>query len=71
MEGYEDALTDYDRAIRLDPNSAATFYNRALALDRAGRSDEASRDLDTVHRLDPDFDTTRFDEDQERHSYGD
>jgi len=55
---YDKAITDFDEAIRLDPEAAASYYNRGVAL--LGREnldkenlDKAVRDFDKANRLDP------------------
>ena len=45
MDRYDDAITDYDLAIRLRRNYADAYYNRGLALDGKGRLRQALGDL--------------------------
>ena len=45
MDKYDDAITDYDRAIRLRRNYADAYYNRGIALDGKGLLQEALGDL--------------------------
>ena len=39
------AIEDYERAIILDPNDAATYFNRGIAYRRKGRYDAAISDF--------------------------
>ena len=50
----DDAVADYDEAIRLQPDSAAAYYNRGLAKDALKRYDDAIADYDEAIRLQPD-----------------
>lgn len=45
MEKYDDAITDYDLAIRLRRNYADAYYNRGLAFDGKGLLRQALGDL--------------------------
>lgn len=45
MDRYDDAITDYDLAIRLRRNYADAYYNRGLAYDGKGRLRQALGDL--------------------------
>jgi len=45
MDKYDDAITDYDLAIRLRRNYADAYYNRALAFDAKGLLQRALGDL--------------------------
>jgi len=47
------ALSDFDRAVELNPRDPGGFYNRAVALERKGDLDQAIRDLDAADRLAP------------------
>jgi tetratricopeptide (TPR) repeat protein len=48
---YERALTDYDEAIRIDPNNPAVLHDRAILCQRRGALDKALVDLDTAVRF--------------------
>ncbi len=50
---YDDALTDYNEAVRLSPNSAAAVYDRALVRLAKGDDDRALEDFAAAARLDP------------------
>jgi tetratricopeptide (TPR) repeat protein len=50
----ERALTAMDRALDIDPASAAGLYNRALLHHGQGRHEAALADLEAAWRLDPD-----------------
>jgi len=45
MERYDDAISDYDLAIRLRRNYADAYYNRGLALSGKGLLRQALGDL--------------------------
>jgi len=38
----EDAVASYDKALEIEPRSAATWFNRGNSLDALGRSVEAA-----------------------------
>jgi len=50
---HEQALESFDTAIRLKPELAEAFVNRAAALDALGRMEEAVRDYDQALKLRP------------------
>ncbi len=52
---YNQAIEDYDAAIRLNPRYATAFYNRGIAYDRKGFHELAIDDFDTAIRLNPDL----------------
>ena len=51
---YEDALTAYDWAARVDPHNTKAHENRAYLLGELGRYDEALAACDRAIELDPD-----------------
>lgn len=51
---YDQAIGDYNEAIRLKPDDAAAFFHRGYAYSNKGQYDRAIRDYDTAIRLDPD-----------------
>jgi tetratricopeptide (TPR) repeat protein len=48
---YDTALADVDRAIELDPDFAAAYYNRGRVHNAMGRSAEAKTDLKAAYEL--------------------
>ncbi len=50
---YEEAIADYDAALRLDPDHVGALVNRSLAWIGLGRYEDAIADYDAVLRLDP------------------
>jgi tetratricopeptide (TPR) repeat protein len=52
-EDYDQAIQDYDRAIRLNPGQAIAFSNRGVAYARKGNYDWAIQDYDQAIRLNP------------------
>ena len=55
MGRHDDALADFDQAIRLKPDFAKAYNNRGIAKDTLGRHDDALADFDQAIRLRPDF----------------
>ena len=51
----EDAIADYDEAIRRRPNDSETYYNRGTAKQDLGRFEDAIADYDEAIRLRPDL----------------
>jgi len=49
------AITDYDQAIRLNPNYAEAFNYRGTTYYTMGQADRAIEDLDQAIRLNPNF----------------
>jgi tetratricopeptide (TPR) repeat protein len=47
------ALSDYNQAIKLNPNYAHAYYNRGLTYEASEASERALQDYDTAIRLDP------------------
>lgn len=52
---WPEALASYQESIKLDPNSAITFYQMGRALHELGRLDEAQAAWVEAQRLDPSF----------------
>jgi tetratricopeptide (TPR) repeat protein len=52
---HEEAVRAYTACVALAPDRAVCFWNRALALEALGQSEEAARDLERARRLDPDL----------------
>jgi tetratricopeptide (TPR) repeat protein len=50
---YDNALKDYDAALRLDPQDVVAYINRGGAWQRKGEYDNALRDYNAAMRLDP------------------
>ena len=55
MGRYDDAITDYDKAIRLKPDFAEAYSNRGNTKEALGRHDDAIADHDEAIHLKPDF----------------
>jgi tetratricopeptide (TPR) repeat protein len=53
LRRYKSAISDYDRAIELDPNLATAFLNRGTAKAELRRYESALRDYDRAIELDP------------------
>ena len=51
----DEAITEYQKAILLDPGNAGAAFNLAVALERAGRIDEAKASYARALELDPTF----------------
>ena len=52
---YKGAITDYDTAIRLNPDDATAYNNRGAAKHKLGQRFDAIADYDTAIRLKPDY----------------
>ncbi|MDZ7814749.1 MAG: tetratricopeptide repeat protein [Planctomycetota bacterium] len=52
---HEEAIKDYDEAIRLDPKYAAAYNNRGAANVKLGRHKDALSDYDEAIKLDPKY----------------
>jgi Flp pilus assembly protein TadD len=52
---YEKALAEYDVALELRPTNATTWYNRAVALLRLARIEDAVSSLQTAAKLAPKY----------------
>ncbi len=57
---YRQALADLDRAEKADPDLSGLAYQRAVVLDRLGRSREALQILKDLTRIKPDADSLNF-----------
>jgi len=44
LKEYRQAFSDYSMSLQLDPNQPAVLYNRSIAGQRLGRSDDVARD---------------------------
>ena len=51
----DEAIEQYQIALRLDPDSAISHYNLGLAFSSKGRTDEAIEQYERALQLDPDF----------------
>jgi tetratricopeptide (TPR) repeat protein len=62
MKGeYDEAIEDYNAALRLDPEFAAAYYFRGLSWSEKGEQEEASEDFRESMRLDPKIGAPRKD----------
>ena len=52
---YEEAIADYNEAIRINPESAEAYYNRGTTKDMLGRHEEAIEDYKEASRVNPQF----------------
>ena len=50
---YEAAISDYDAALRINPDFTRAYYNRGVAKHKLGRTWEAKYDLQTALKLVP------------------
>ena len=48
---YDEAVTEYDLAIELEPGFAAAYYNRGRAHMALGNTLEAEADMDAAYNL--------------------
>jgi tetratricopeptide (TPR) repeat protein len=50
---YQNAIEEYDKAIRLKPNNAGTYYDRGMAYHHLGQYQSAIEDYSKAIELDP------------------
>ncbi|MBV5289644.1 MAG: tetratricopeptide repeat protein [Pelodictyon phaeoclathratiforme] len=55
LSRYEESLLYYDRALALEPDYVAAYFNRGLALKKLKRYDEAVLSYDKAIALEPDY----------------
>ena len=53
MRSYEDAITAYNEAIRLQPDFANAYVNRGLAKEKLGQHESAITDYSSAIKIDP------------------
>jgi tetratricopeptide (TPR) repeat protein len=53
LKKYDEAIADFNEAIRLDPNNAMAYRNRGATHGRKGELEQALTDLGEAIRLDP------------------
>ena len=51
---FDDAVTDYDEALVLDPDLAVAYFNRGTIKYRMGKHEEAAKDLQVAVDKEPD-----------------
>ena len=51
----DEAILDYDRAIQINPDHAAIYYNRGIIYYRQGKLDEAFSDYNKAIQIDSDY----------------
>ncbi|MFC2019839.1 tetratricopeptide repeat protein [Chloroflexota bacterium] len=52
----DEAISEYDEAIRLDPQDATVYYKRGLTYYHLGQFERALKDYSKAVSLDPKFD---------------
>jgi tetratricopeptide (TPR) repeat protein len=55
LKQYDRAITDYDQAIKLDPNEAIPLNNRGDVYYQIGQVDRAMDDFNAAIKLDPNY----------------
>ena len=50
---YQEALLEFDNAIRIDPNDASVYINKGNALDKLGPISRTLLEFDNAIRIDP------------------
>ena len=50
---FQDAIADYDKALKIKPNYAETYYNRGQAKSYLGQHEAAIADYDKAIQLNP------------------
>lgn len=51
---FEAAITDFEKAIEIDPEDAEAYYSRGLAKEALGQTEKAEADFEKAKDLDPD-----------------
>ena len=54
MKVYDNAISDYNNAIRFEPNYGPVYYNCGIAYLRSGHRTKANADVATAKRLNGD-----------------
>ena len=52
---YEKAISDYNEAIRINPEDALAYYNRGLIYDNSGEYEKAISDYNEAIRINPEY----------------
>ena len=60
LQRYDEALRDYNEALRLDPQSVIAMTNRAVTFLKLGELDAATQDLERALLLDPNHGVARL-----------
>jgi Flp pilus assembly protein TadD len=50
---YDDAVKDYDEALKLDAKNAKVYANRGVIRARQGKNEDARKDFHKAIELDP------------------
>jgi RNA polymerase sigma factor (sigma-70 family) len=58
---YEDAISSYDLALKIEPDNYIAWHNRGYAMDKLGRPQEAVASYNKAIKIKPDFDLALFD----------
>ncbi len=57
LKDYDKAISDYNKAIELNPNFDTAYNNRGFAYDEKGEYDKAISDYNKAIEINPNFDT--------------
>ena len=60
LGNYDDAIEDFDEAIRIKPDDALYYYERGQAKQALGKHEESKADLAKAKELDPDVENKLF-----------
>ncbi len=52
---YEEAISDYTKALEIEPQSADVYANRGLAYSQIGRNDKAISDFNEALEINPQY----------------
>ncbi len=69
-ENIEEAMKDYDEAVKLDPRCTEAYNNRGLAKSHMGKHEEAIKDFDKAIKLDPQDGMTYYNQGNAKSSLG-
>jgi tetratricopeptide (TPR) repeat protein len=59
MNQYDEAIADYNEAIRLRPQYAKTYFNRGSAYRKKGQNEQAIADYQKALELSPDLENVK------------
>jgi len=66
QDQHDDAIDDFSRAIRINPEHSLGYYNRAMSWEVKGNLDQALDDYARLLQIDPEFADARTRREQSR-----
>jgi tetratricopeptide (TPR) repeat protein len=59
-KSYNDAIKEFEKSVKADPNFTAAYYNKAVAENEASRFDDAVKTLNVLIEKDPSYTKAYF-----------